>query len=156
MSASTDTIVVPGDPGELHHLNAFLDAFWERHDLPPGDAMRVELGLEEVFINVVTHGLVGSVPASVLVTVELRLDDGRLELAIEDPGPPFDPLAAAPADTTSGVETRHLGGLGILLVRTLLDDVRYERRGDRNRLVMTARLGRARSPRSREDPSSSR
>jgi len=142
MSAITDTIVVPGSPGELHHLNAFLGAFWERHDLPRADAMRVELGLEEVFINVVTHGLVGADPATATVTVDLRLHDGQLELAIEDPGPPFDPLHMGPVDTTSGMETRHLGGLGIHLVRTMLDDVTYERRGDRNRLVMLARLGR--------------
>ena len=138
--------MVPGSPGELHHLNAFLGAFWERHALPAGDAMRVELGLEEVFINVVTHGLVGADPEAARVTVDLCLADGRLELAIEDPGPPFDPLhLGVPVDTTSGMETRHLGGLGIHLVRTLLDDVRYERRGDRNRLTMTARLGHHRS-----------
>ena len=141
MSAITDTIVVPGSPGELHHLNAFLGAFWQRHDLPRADAMRVELGLEEVFINVVTHGLLGADPASSTVRVDLRLVDGQLELAIEDPGPPFDPLHTGPVDTTSGMETRVMGGLGIHLVRMMLDDVRYERRGDRNRLVMTARLG---------------
>jgi len=142
MSPITDSIVVPGSPRELHHLNAFLGAFWERHALPPGDAMRVELGLEEVFINVVTHGLIGADPDTARVTVDLRLLDGRLELAIEDPGPPFDPLhGTPPADTTSGMEARHLGGLGIHLVRKLLDDVRYERRGDHNRLTMTARLG---------------
>ncbi len=142
MSAITDSIVVPGSPGELHHLNAFLGAFWERHDLPPGDVMRMELGLEEVFINVVTHGLVGAALAGAPVTVDLCLEDGRLDLGIEDPGPAFDPLAAGPADTTTGMETRHLGGLGIHLVRTLMDEVRYERRGGHNRLVMTARLGR--------------
>jgi len=141
MRPITDSIVVPGSPRELHHLNAFLGAFWARHALPPRDAMRVELGLEEVFINVVTHGLKGADPETSQVTVDLLLDDARLELAIEDPGPPFDPLhGGTPVDTTSDMETRHLGGLGIHLVRTLLDDVRYERLGDRNRLTMTARL----------------
>lgn len=140
MRPITDSIVVPGSSAELHHLHAFLGAFWQRHALPHGDAMRVELALEEVFINVVTHGLVGADPADAHVTVDLRLDDGRLEVAIEDPGPPFDPLHGPPADTTSAMEARHLGGLGVHLVRTLLDDVRYERLGDRNRLTMTARL----------------
>ena len=143
MPLVTDSIEVPGSAAELHHLFAFLGDFWVRNALPAADSMRVELGLEEVFINVVTHGLVGMDPAEAPVTVELRLDQAVLELGIEDPGPPFDPLAAGPADTTAGMDTRVMGGLGILLVRTLMDDVRYERRGGRNRLVMTARLARA-------------
>ena len=91
MSVDTDSIVVPGEPGELRHLNAFLGAFWEAHALPPGDAMRVELGLEEVFINVVTHGLGDDRPGAT-VTVDLRLAGATLEVAVEDPGQPFDPL----------------------------------------------------------------
>ena len=141
MSAITDSITVPGKPGELRHLHAFLGDFWVRHDLPPGDAMRLELGLEEVFINVVTHGLASVEMGNAPVTVDLRLQDGSLELGVEDSGPAFDPLAQGPVDTTSGMATRQMGGLGIHLVRTMLDDVRYERVGDRNRLVMVARLG---------------
>jgi len=147
MDAITEHIAVPGKVGELRHLHAFLGAFWERHALPPGDAMRVELGLEEVFINVVTHGLEGMDAASQSVTVDLRLDGGALQVAIEDPGPPYDPLGQAPvADTTAGMETRRMGGLGVHLVRTLMDDVQYERRDGRNRFVMTARLARAAGP----------
>ena len=53
MDAITERIAVPGAVGELRHLHAFLSDFWQRHGLPPRDAMRVELGLEEVFIKVV-------------------------------------------------------------------------------------------------------
>lgn len=141
MDVVTDSITVPGQPGELRHLHAFLGAFWARHDLPPGDAMRMELGLEEVFINVVTHGLASVAMVDAPVTVDLRLHDGSLELRVEDPGPAFDPLAQGPVDTTTDMASRRMGGLGIHLVKTMLDEVRYERVGDRNRLVMIARLG---------------
>jgi serine/threonine-protein kinase RsbW/sigma-B regulation protein RsbU (phosphoserine phosphatase) len=146
VSGVTESIEVPGRPGELRRLHAFLGAFWERHALPLDDAMRVELGLEEVFINAVTHGL-GSdrVLASgddPMVTVDLHLAEDRLEVAIEDPGPPFDPLSVEPADVAAPLEARGVGGLGIHLVRNLLDDVCYERRDGRNRLVMVARLSR--------------
>lgn len=141
MSDITESITVPGQPHELRHLHAFLGDFWERHALPPGDAMRMELGLEEVFINVVTHGLVSVGMEDAPVTVGLSLRDGSLECAVEDPGPAFDPLGQAPVDTTTGMEVRRMGGLGIHLVKTMLDDVRYERVGDHNRLIMVARLG---------------
>jgi serine/threonine-protein kinase RsbW len=137
------SMAVTGEPGELRELQAFLAAFWEVHDLPPGDAMRVALGLEEVFINIVTHGLdAGRTSAD--VTVDLCLDGTRFEMIVEDPGPPFDPLATGPGvpEADASLEARPLGGLGVHLVRALLDDIRYERRGERNRLVMTADLAR--------------
>lgn len=147
MDVITEHIAVPGVVGELRHLHAFLGDFWARHALPPADAMRVELGLEEVFINVVTHGLEGMDAASQSVSVDLRLDDGALEVAIEDPGPPYDPLGQAPiADTSAGMETRRMGGLGVHLVRTLMDDVHYERHDGRNRFVMVARFARPAGP----------
>ncbi len=146
MDAITDSITVPGRPNQLRRLHAFLASFWKRHGLPPGDAMRVELGLEEVFINVVTHGLVTTDLLDAPVTVAVCLRGAALELAVEDIGPAFDPLRQAPVDTSAGMESRLAGGLGVHLVRSMLDDVRYERVGDRNRLVMVARLG-SRRPR---------
>ena len=59
---------------------------------------------------------------------------------VSDDGPEFDPLAAAEPDTALGVEERPVGGLGIALVRRLMDAVEYERRGGRNRLLMRRRL----------------
>lgn len=102
--------------------------------------MRVELGLEEIYANAVTHGAEGRDPDVTTVTVDLRLSGRRLELTVEDEGPPFDPLTAPPPDLTTTLDRRRPGGLGIHLVRKLMDDVRYERRDDRNRLLLVAHL----------------
>lgn len=140
-AASVARMAVPAEPGELRRLQTFLAAFWAANGLPARDAMRVELGLEEAFINIVTHGLGEGRPGAV-VTVDLRLAGARLEVAVEDPGPAFDPLAAGPShvDADASLESRLAGGLGVHLVRALLDDVRYERCGERNRLTMAADL----------------
>ena len=139
------SIVVPGQAAHLGRLNDFLGSFWELHDLPFADLMRMELCLEEVYINVVTHGIEGVPPPpghdEHPVTLTLSLDDGRVEMTVEDHGVAFDPLAEEEVDTAMPMEERGIGGLGIHLVKTLMQEVRYERTGDRNRLVMTAVLG---------------
>jgi serine/threonine-protein kinase RsbW len=61
-------------------------------------------------------------------------------VVVADDGPEFDPLSAAEPDTTLGVEDRPIGGLGIALVRRLMDEVAYERRDGRNRLRFERRL----------------
>ena len=139
MEPISESIRVPSSTSELRRLHAFVAEFWVRNQLPPEDAPRVELGLEEIFVNSVTHGRAGT--DGLPVTVAIRLDGDRLELMVEDHGPPFDPLTQPRPDTSVHLDGRPEGGLGIHLVRTMLDDVRYERVDGHNRLTMTARLG---------------
>lgn len=140
------SIVVPAEAAELGRLFGFLNGFWEAHDLPFADSMRFELSLEEVFINVVTHGVEGVAPPpghdAHPVTVSLALAGDRLEMVVEDHGMAFDPLGRDEVDTDAPMEERGIGGLGIHLVKTLMQDVRYERTGDRNRLIMVGELTR--------------
>ena len=63
-----------------------------------------------------------------------------LEAEVVDTAAPFDPLAAPPPDTASALDVRRPGGLGVALVRSLMDQVRYESRGDGNHLILTWRL----------------
>ena len=144
--AERASITVPAEAAELGRLVGFLSGFWDAHELPFADSMRFELSLEEVFINVVTHGVDGVAPPAGHevhpVTVSLALAGDRLEMVVEDHGMAFDPLGRAEVDTDAPMEDRGIGGLGIHLVKTLMQEVRYERTGDRNRLVMIGELTR--------------
>jgi anti-sigma regulatory factor (Ser/Thr protein kinase) len=75
-----------------------------------------------------------------LVDVEAILREHSLEFIISDSGAPFDPTAAPEADVTLTAEERPIGGLGIYLVRQLMDVVRYERQGEKNILTMIKKL----------------
>ena len=70
-----------------------------------------------------------------------RVNNGKqLIFTISDSGIPFDPTAAPEADTTLSAEERQIGGLGIHLVRQLMDEVRYERIDDKNILTLVKTL----------------
>ena len=62
---------------------------------------------------------------------------------VEDDGRPFDPLAVPEPDIEKSIDERKVGGLGIYLVRTLMDSLEYERRSDKNLLIMKKKMGEA-------------
>jgi anti-sigma regulatory factor (Ser/Thr protein kinase) len=129
---------VPSDAAQLPILTQFLQEFWSAAGLPPAETVTFELALEEIFMNVVMHGSpAGRVPR---VEVSLALCDGCITLMIEDDGPSFDPLSLAAPDVTASLEERRVGGLGVYLVRQMMDAVSYRRLGGHNQLSMTKRV----------------
>lgn len=129
---------MPGDAAQLGVLTAFLQRFWAANRLPVAQALTFELALEEIFVNVVMHGSHTSQPAHVEVT--LGLAGGSLTMTVQDDGPEFDPTARADPDVTAGLAERPIGGLGIFLIRQMMDAVSYARVGTLNRLRMTKQL----------------
>jgi serine/threonine-protein kinase RsbW len=139
----TRRLSVPAtDEGIRAALDA-LAALVADHGLSKAVTWPVEVSLDEVLANVVRHGLPGRA-GEATVEVELVLDPGAqppsCQVVVVDDGPEFDPLSAGEPDTSLGVEDRPIGGLGIALVRKLMDEVEYERRGGRNRLRLARRL----------------
>ena len=131
---------VPSEAAQLPVLAQFLQEFWSAADLPAAQSLAFEIALEEIFMNVVTHGTPAGSPRRVEVCLALSEDD--LTLAVEDEGPPFDPLSLPPPDTSARLDERRVGGLGVYFVRQLMDAVSYTRVGPRNQLRMTKHVAR--------------
>jgi serine/threonine-protein kinase RsbW len=128
-------IRVPSDAAQLPALVQFLRHFWSAAGLPTAQATTFELALEEVFMNVVRHGSPQGTGPSVEVSLALAGD--ALTMTVEDDGPPFDPLTRPAPDVSAGLHERPVGGLGVFLVRQMMDEVSYRRVGSRNQLTMT-------------------
>jgi serine/threonine-protein kinase RsbW len=129
---------VPADAAQLTVLTKFLQEFWCAASLPPAQAMNFELALEEVFTNVVSHGSSpGTVPR---VELSLVLADGGVVMSIEDDGAAFDPLTLPQPNIEATIGDRRVGGLGVYLVRKLMDAVSYQRNGSRNQLRMSKHI----------------
>lgn len=89
----------------------------------------VALVIDEMLTNVASHGEAPG--GTVRVRIDILLD--RVTAEILDPGLPFDPRTAPAPDLETDVENRAIGGVGLLLVKTLTSELDYERSGDRNR-----------------------
>ena len=143
MSAGeTRRLSVPAtDEGIRAALDA-LEGLWTAQGVSRAVSWPVAVSLDEVLANVVHHALAGR-GDSARVELELQLEPGdppRCEVRVEDDGPAFDPLAAAAPDTAADLDERPIGGLGIELVKRLMDEVHYERTHGRNRLRLVRRL----------------
>lgn len=126
------------DLSELGRLNEFLSRFWAENRLPENLELDTGVALEEVFANVVMHGYNDGAPHEILVRV--AVENGEVVLMVEDDGIAFNPLEAPPADTSLPVGQRSIGGLGIHLVRSLMNEVEYARQNGRNRLEMRKQI----------------
>ena len=93
-----------------------------------------DLALDEVLANVITHGFEDSAEHEIIVRLDLESDSVRV--AVEDEGVAFNPLNSPEPDLTLPLELRPIGGLGIHLVRNIMDELDYQRREGRNCLFM--------------------
>ena len=129
-------ITLPNDVAEVPRLAEFIDQACEAAGMDMGTTMQMNLAAEEAVVNVMNYAYAPGTSGT--VEVSARVIDGCLTLVIEDHGTPFDPTAKEAADTTLSAEERSIGGLGIHLVRELMDSLSYERTDDgRNILTMT-------------------
>ena len=123
--------------GEIPRIARMVEALGADHHLPSDVVYDLQLALEEILTNVITHGYPDDQVHH--ISIRLTLDAGLVTAEIQDDGRPFNPLDAPRPDLRTSLKDRPVGGLGILFVRTLMDEVEYERAENLNRLVLRKR-----------------
>jgi len=93
--------------------------------IPEREILSVNLALEELITNVISHGHDDELEHE--ISIEVDVVERDLKIAIRDDGRPFDPLEAEQPDIDQPLHKRKIGGLGLLLVRNLVDELSYER-----------------------------
>jgi anti-sigma regulatory factor (Ser/Thr protein kinase) len=120
----------------------FLGAFLRQHGVAGDDIARCLIVLEELVSNLVKYGYADEASRGT-VTVTLRLADDRLRVEIVDDGREFDPFARPAPDLDAPLEERPVGGLGLHLVKGLMDETSYRRQDGRNITEIGRRVVRA-------------
>jgi sigma-B regulation protein RsbU (phosphoserine phosphatase) len=132
------SITLPNDINSVPQLNDFIDGFSLEAGLDMSMTMSLNLALEEAVVNVMTYAYAPDTQGALIL--EAVADKGVVTFILTDTGVPFDPTAKEDADTTLGIEDRPIGGLGIFLVRQLMDAVDYQRVDGQNVLTLTKKL----------------
>jgi anti-sigma regulatory factor (Ser/Thr protein kinase) len=119
---------------DLLRVNSVFESFATQHDI--GGRLRYHLlvSIEEIMTNIIKYGFDEEGVHSIHVT--FRHIQGQIEMEFEDRGREFNPLEIAEPDLDTPIENRQLGGLGIHLVRQMMDETKYRREGDRNILML--------------------
>jgi anti-sigma regulatory factor (Ser/Thr protein kinase) len=128
------TLTLRNDLSELAKLNSFLEEIQARLSISKKCLLKTNLALEELFSNILSYAFNDDTDHLIKITVTAK--QCVLDIRVEDDGKPFNPLEADDPDLRYDIENCPLGGLGIHLVKSFMDDIRYKRNQNRNVLAM--------------------
>ena len=128
------TIVLNNDIAEIPQLSAFIDTFAEEAGVDFSLTMSLNLAMEEAVVNVMEYAYPKGTHGDVTISADMEGDD--IVFVISDSGTAFDPTAKADVNVDLAVEDRPIGGLGIHLVRQIMDTIKYERIDGKNILTL--------------------
>ena len=114
---------------------AFVDEALEKAGVPYEVQLSVEMAIEEIYLNIVYYAYAQKDGDAIILT-DINEKDKILTLTFIDEGPEYNPLLKEDPDTTMDIMDRPIGGLGILMVKKMMDDVVYCRENGENRLTI--------------------
>jgi serine/threonine-protein kinase RsbW len=139
MNRDKVSLVLRNNLSQLDEVRRNLEEFGESLGLSKKSAFQINLAMEEVFCNIISYAYTDKREHWITITISHEKD--TLVLRIEDDGTPFNPCEVEAPDLTCPLEERQIGGLGCYLMRCCMDDIVYERRGNKNVLTMKKAIG---------------
>jgi serine/threonine-protein kinase RsbW len=136
--ANSVTFRIANSTTEIAKIAEGVNGFGADHGLSKSVLNAMNVALDEVLNNTINYGYTDNKRHEIIVS--LSLEPGELVAEIKDDGAAFDPLAASAPDLSGGLHERELGGIGVHFVRSLMDDIKYVRKGGTNRLRLSKRL----------------
>ena len=134
------TLSIPARRDAFEELRVKLAAVASDLRIPERETDQLLIAADEVFSNIAAYAYPDG-GGTIEIQLAQSADGAELSMTFSDRGIPFDPLAVQPPDTATPPDRRKVGGLGIHIVRNLMDGVVYRRTGDgRNILTLTKRL----------------
>lgn len=137
MDTSISTIL-NNQLSEIPRLHDLLIEFGRTQSISESALSSLNLALEEIFTNIISHGFQDTQEHNILLRV--MLEEGELVAEVEDDGTPFNPLDVPDPDVTRPIEDRSIGGLGIHLTKKMVDRIDYFLRDGKNVLRLRKKL----------------
>jgi len=123
-------LTIPNRLSENARVKEHFDTFAEHYGIPDSIRLKMHVVIDELLMNIISYAYPDKDRHDICIKVELSAD--RLKVSMVDDGVPFNPLGIETPDTELALEDREIGGLGIHLVREMMDRVSYRRRIDKN------------------------
>lgn len=131
-------IILKNRIDEIHKLAVIVEQFFQENNIPSELLFKMNLVFEEIISNIINYGYEDGGDHD--IKVFLALINGELVVEITDGGKAFDPLANPEPRLDIPLEERPIGGLGIYLVKHLVDEIRYKREGNSNILSFRKKI----------------
>lgn len=132
------SIVLANEISEIGRLADFIEDMGNEFSLAPDVRFNINLVLEEAIANIINYAYPKDEHESIYLSA--RMHEDSIVLVLTDTGKEFDPTMAPEVDVTLSAEERQIGGLGIFLIRQIMNEVRYERIDGKNVLTLEKKL----------------
>lgn len=142
MKVRTDQ-TIPADMSGLKEILDGIAILLEEQGFPFESISDVQLATDEAVTNAILHGYDGKEGE---VHVIIEADDKEVVVTVEDSAPEFDPVSFVSRDVSLDGDDRPIGGLGLILIRNVMDEVRYRHEDGKNILTMVKRCSSSTPP----------
>lgn len=131
-------LVIKNEISEIAKLSLFVEELSEELNLSPDLTFNLNLVLEEAVVNVINYAYPKN--ESQEISLSAQKIDNNLYFVLTDSGKEFDPTQVPDADISLSAEDRQIGGLGIFLIRQIMNKVEYQRIDGKNVLTLKKQL----------------
>ena len=132
------SIILANDISEISRLYEFIEELGSDFSLSPDIVFNLNLVLEEAVVNIINYAYPKEDHESIYLSAKMH--EGSIVLVLTDTGKEFDPTAVPEADVTLSADDRQIGGLGIFLIRQIMNEVKYERIEGKNVLTLEKKV----------------
>ena len=132
------SIILANDISEIARLNEFVEEIGNDFSLSPEVVFNLNLVLEEAVVNIINYAYPKEEHEKIYLSAKLHNDS--IILVLTDTGKEFDPTMVPDTDITLSADERPIGGLGIFLIRQIMNEVKYERIDGKNVLTLEKKL----------------
>lgn len=132
-------ITVEARAENIEEVTEFVNGQLRAFGCPAKTQAQIDVAVDELFGNI-AHYAYGTGKGPATVRVELREQPPAVVLTFLDRGMPYDPLMRQDPDTTLSAEERNIGGLGVYMVKKMMDEVSYDYRGGQNILTVVKKI----------------
>ena len=131
-------LLVENQMVELNRVVDFLDELGDEWELPVPLVFSLNLVLEEALTNIILYGFEDQNGHT--IEIDFKKDENQLYITFVDDGIAYDPTTKEDPDISLSTEDRPIGGLGIFLIKKIMDQVEYQRKENRNFLMLTKNI----------------
>lgn len=136
-SAYRATLTITNDLAALAKVRELVGEGLAKGGFPGQYLNRLQIAVDEAVNNIIEHGYTDQPPGKAAIEMELIVEPSRFRMIIEDHGLTFDPEEFGDVDIQKHVNTGSSGGLGVFLMRKIMDLIEYHaEKGKKNRLVL--------------------
>lgn len=126
-------IVIQAKYDEIVRVTTDIEKNLIKEDFSAEVIFSTQLALEEIIVNIINHGYQGK---EGMIYIQCEVSASGISIEISDSAPAFNPLSIPEPDVISGIDERSVGGLGIFLVRKVMNKVSYKYENNKNILTL--------------------